>query len=103
MNTKRWRKCLRLTQQQEYKISHYYFNLKIYKQVYKIWLRAVKLNLTNEAYWDFAWRIGLAKNGGFRVKEMHMNSKQLDRHLSLQASWKKLSEANDETEREGED
>ena len=58
-----------------------YFDRKLIKKIYRIWIRAKRLGLTEDPLYIFTEKIVLRINRGEYPKELNMNIGKLEQHL----------------------
>lgn len=89
----RWRQIMEIRYREERKKYHY-FNRKSYKKMYRLWVRAKRLELTELSYNDFVHSIVGPESVGVRFIEMEMNIGRLEQHLKgLQKAVKEVAES----------
>lgn len=58
-----------------------YFDRKLIKKIYRIWIRAKRLGLTEDSLYTFTQKIVFRINRGEYPKELNMNIGKLEQHL----------------------
>lgn len=80
MSTYRWRAFIESKYKQVRKEKGY-FDRKLIKKIYRIWIRAKRLGLTEDSLCMFTEKIVLRINRGEYPKELNMNIGKLEQHL----------------------
>lgn len=95
MRKYRWRRIIEITYREERKKFHY-FNRKICKRIYQIWVRAKRLGLTELSHAKFTKSIVAPISRGFTITEMEMSIGKLEQHLKKHAEERHQEEKNDQ-------
>ncbi|MDT2693070.1 hypothetical protein P7E07_03765 [Enterococcus gallinarum] len=80
MSNYRWRAFIESKYKQARKEKGY-FDRKLIKKIYRIWIRSKRLGLTEDSLYMFTEKIVLRINRGEYPKELNMNIGKLEQHL----------------------